>query len=92
MYLKILGENLAVMDEPPEPSNFIYKNLHIEPIYLLRNSLIAVFAIGGILNFILWAFIIYNIILSNINRKYDLDNDCSNYNDIDEKLYKSLAI
>ena len=29
MYLKIMGEFLEVDGEPPEPSNTIYKNLHI---------------------------------------------------------------
>ena len=93
MYLTIMGEKLEVMGEPPEPSNFIYKNLHNEPLMLLRNSLFAILKIGLILMCIFILFINYNIALSNLNKKYDVSNDCSNYNDItDEEQYKKLAL
>ena len=93
MYLKIMGEFLEVDGEPPEPSNTIYKNLHIQPLEQLRNKLFAALKIGLILLGILILFINYNIAVANINKKYDVNNDCSNYKDIaDEEKYKKLAL
>ena len=82
-YVNILDEDLELIGEVPEPSNMIWKNLFNEPLTILRNKILADILIFTTLFIILCLFIFVKSWTSLVNKKYDVDNDCSNYQNID---------
>lgn len=92
-YVNILDEDLELFGEVPEPSNMIWKNLFNEPLILLRNKIAADIILFFTLFGILSIFIYVKSAAGIVAKKYKVDNDCSNYQNIDSlDHFKTVAL